>query len=94
MLRLSQHTPSTDITLLCSDWTEKRAHRVILTVSCPALLECCDPQSPEDNPVVNLEIGSEAADLFLEYIYTQKIESEVVRTVVLIELFNIAERWG
>ncbi|KAL5258557.1 hypothetical protein ACHWQZ_G009141 [Mnemiopsis leidyi] len=92
MQRLSQHTPSTDITLLCSDWKEKRAHRVILTVSCPALLDCCDPQSSEDNPVVKLDIGSEAADMFLEYVYTQKIESEVVGTVVLSELFDIAER--
>ena len=92
MRRLLADTPSTDTTLLCSDWTEKRAHRLILNVSCPALLACSSPQ--EDSSLVKLEIGAEAADMFLEYVYTREIESEAVRPIILSELFDIAERYA
>ena len=92
MRQLLAHTASTDVTLLCTDWTEKRAHRLILKVSCPALLACTDPQEEDGSALVKLEIGPEAADRFLEYVYSQRIECEVMRPIILSELFDIAER--
>ncbi|XP_063679927.1 uncharacterized protein LOC134815337 isoform X2 [Bolinopsis microptera] len=92
MRRLLADTPSSDVTLLCTDWTEKRAHRVILNASCPALLACSGPQIPDDSSLVKLEIGPEAADKFMEYVYTREIEDEDIRPTILSELFDIAER--
>ena len=90
MLRLKAHSTSSDVTITCTDTSQKQAHRIILEVACPRFLsslkEGCSGQA------VDIGISSSAADLFLEFVYTQQIEKGSIESEVLKELYNAADR--